>query len=914
MKVKQLLVIGFGVLLALIAASSILSVLRLQTIIESGVEITENHMPRANAVNKIVDNVNATARGVRTALLADDPQIGASQVKELDEQLKNIDSALEVLKQHPPEDESVAMQASLVKADQEYRAKLRQFTTLFNAGQLPEAKAFLFSHLRDAQKAYLSAIEALVAYEEGMAQEHGVSLQNDANASLKITQGFLLASLVIGLLAAYLIGRSLFRVIGGEPSDATKLMQELASGEVTSTLQVADKDTSSLFYYIKQAADKAIENIRIRNALDAAATNVMIANADNIVVYANRAVADMLQNAEADIKKELPGFSARDLVGSNIDGFHKRPEHQRSMLASMRSPHKATIQVGVRTFVLFVTPILNKQGAALGTVVEWQDITEQLKREALDQQKREADLRMLEENTRIRKALDNVSSNVMIADNDRNIIYLNRSVQDMLQVAEHDIKRVLPNFDARKLQGASMDVFHRNPAHQRGLLEALKTTHASQISVGGRTFRLIANPVFSDSGERIGSVVEWADRTEEVRVEKEVSEVVGAAANGDFSQRIPLDGKTGFFATLSGQVNQLLDVSSRGLNDIAQVLSGLAAGDLTRTIEAEYEGMFGQLRNDTNLTVARLKEIVGNIKEATDAINTAAQEISAGNVNLSSRTEQQAASLEETASSMEEITSTVKQNAENSRKANSLAVGASDIASRGGVVVGKVVSTMNEINESATKIVDIISVIDGIAFQTNILALNAAVEAARAGEQGRGFAVVASEVRNLAQRSAAAAKEIKGLIGDSVEKVESGTRLVDEAGRTMEEIVSSIRRVTDIMSEISAASIEQSSGIEQVNLAVSQMDENTQKNAALVEEAAAAAESLEEQASNLRDAVAIFKLDQLGAAASLRKPERKPQASVLVHQPAAPVRKALPAMNHQAVRPAATDEGEWEEF
>nr|WP_308446609.1 methyl-accepting chemotaxis protein [Vogesella aquatica] len=456
-----------------------------------------------------------------------------------------------------------------------------------------------------------------------------------------------------------------------------------------------------------------------------------------------------------------------------------------------------------------------------------------------------------------------------------------------------------------------MDVFHRNPAHQRGLLEALKTTHASQISVGGRTFRLTANPVFSDTGERIGSVVEWADRTEEVRVEKEVSEVVGAAANGDFSQRIPMDGKTGFFAALSGQVNQLLDVSSRGLGDIAQVLSGLAAGDLTRTIDAEYEGMFGQLRNDTNQTVARLKEIVGNIKESTDAINTAAQEISAGNINLSSRTEQQAASLEETASSMEEITSTVKQNAENSRKANSLAVGASDIASRGGVVVGKVVSTMNEINESATKIVDIISVIDGIAFQTNILALNAAVEAARAGEQGRGFAVVASEVRNLAQRSAAAAKEIKGLIGDSVEKVESGTRLVDEAGRTMEEIVSSIRRVTDIMSEISAASIEQSSGIEQVNLAVSQMDENTQKNAALVEEAAAAAESLEEQASNLRDAVAIFKLDQFGSVASQRK---KPQASVLVPQAAAPVRKALPAMNHQAVRPAATDEGEWEEF
>jgi methyl-accepting chemotaxis protein len=914
MKVKQLLILGFGVLLALIAASSILAITRLNGIIESGWEITENHMPRAAAANKIVDHVNATARGVRTALLSDDAQLAQQLIKELDENLASIDTAMQVLQKHPPEEESIGLQGNMQKADREYRARLHEFTRLFNAGQRDEAKAYLFASLRDTQMAYLKAIDELVKYEEGNAQTHGRELQESARSSLIVTQGFLLASLVIGLLAAYLIGRTLFRVIGGEPSDATMLMKELASGELTSTLTIKQGDTSSLFYFIQQAADKAVENIRIRNALDVAATNVMIANAENIVVYANRAVSDMLQNAEADIKKELPAFSARDLVGSNIDGFHKRPEHQRGMLAAMRTPHKATIQVGVRTFVLFVTPIRNTQGTALGTVVEWQDITEQLKRDALDQQKREADQRMLEENTRIRKALDNVSSNVMIADNDRNIIYLNRSVQDMLNVAEHDIKRVLPNFDARKLQGANMDVFHRNPAHQRGLLEALKTTHSSQISVGGRTFRLIANPVFSDGGERIGSVVEWSDRTEEVRVEKEVSEVVGAAANGDFSQRIPLEGKTGFFATLSGQVNQLLDVSSRGLNDIAQVLSGLAAGDLTRTIEAEYEGMFGQLRDDTNLTVSRLKEIVSNIKEATDAINTAAQEISAGNVNLSSRTEQQAASLEETASSMEEITSTVKQNAENSRKANSLAVGASDIASRGGVVVGKVVSTMNEINESATKIVDIISVIDGIAFQTNILALNAAVEAARAGEQGRGFAVVASEVRNLAQRSAAAAKEIKGLIGDSVEKVESGTRLVDEAGRTMEEIVSSIRRVTDIMSEISAASIEQSSGIEQVNLAVSQMDENTQKNAALVEEAAAAAESLEEQASNLRDAVAIFKLDQRSSYEPARKPERKPVTNVLVAQAAPPVRKSLPAMNHGAVRPAATDEGEWEEF
>jgi methyl-accepting chemotaxis protein len=290
------------------------------------------------------------------------------------------------------------------------------------------------------------------------------------------------------------------------------------------------------------------------------------------------------------------------------------------------------------------------------------------------------------------------------------------------------------------------------------------------------------------------------------------------------------------------------------------VLGALAKGDLTEKITNEYKGTFGQLKDDSNKTVVQLSEIVGQIRVATDSINTASKEIATGNSDLSSRTEEQASSLEETASSMEELTSTVKQNAENAKQANQLAIGASAVAVKGGQVVSKVVDTMGSINESSKKIVDIISVIDGIAFQTNILALNAAVEAARAGEQGRGFAVVATEVRNLAQRSAAAAKEIKSLISDSVEKVGSGTKLVDQAGKTMEEIVTSIKRVTDIMSEITAASQEQSAGIEQVNTAITQMDEVTQQNAALVEEAAAAAESLQEQAQNLAQTVAVFRV------------------------------------------------------
>jgi methyl-accepting chemotaxis protein len=287
----------------------------------------------------------------------------------------------------------------------------------------------------------------------------------------------------------------------------------------------------------------------------------------------------------------------------------------------------------------------------------------------------------------------------------------------------------------------------------------------------------------------------------------------------------------------------------------------VAAGDLSQEFETERGGDFGRLLRGMGEMEDTLTDLVTRIKASTDAIAVASRQIAAGNQDLSSRTEQQASSLEETAASMEELTSTVKQNADNARQANQLAVSASEVAVKGGTVVSQVVDTMGSINASSRKIVDIIGVIDGIAFQTNILALNAAVEAARAGEQGKGFAVVASEVRSLAQRSASAAKEIKTLIGDSVEKVEEGSKQVQEAGRTMEEIVGSVRRVTDIMGEITAASQEQTSGIEQINQAITQMDQVTQQNAALVEEASAAAQSLQEQADNLVQAVSTFKLE-----------------------------------------------------
>ncbi|MDV2452215.1 methyl-accepting chemotaxis protein [Xanthomonas hortorum] len=341
----------------------------------------------------------------------------------------------------------------------------------------------------------------------------------------------------------------------------------------------------------------------------------------------------------------------------------------------------------------------------------------------------------------------------------------------------------------------------------------------------------------------------------------EIKHLAQSAANGDFTARGDVERFQFDFRIMVESLNHLMSTADGNLQSLSSLLQSIAAGDLTARMSGEFRGVFAQMRDDANATASQLAQIVGNIQQSAASINSAASEIAAGNQDLSQRTEQQAANLEETAASMEELTSTVKQNAESAREANQLAIGAARVASQGGEVVGKVVQTMTGIEASSKKIADIISVIDGIAFQTNILALNAAVEAARAGEQGRGFAVVASEVRTLAQRSSGAAKEIKSLIDDSVQRVAEGSALVHSAGKTMGDVVASVQRVTDIMSEISAASQEQSAGIEQVNQTITHMDEATQQNAALVEEATAAARSMEEQAVQLTDAVAIFKID-----------------------------------------------------
>jgi methyl-accepting chemotaxis protein len=481
-------------------------------------------------------------------------------------------------------------------------------------------------------------------------------------------------------------------------------------------------------------------------------------------------------------------------------------------------------------------------------------------------------------NSRVRTGLDVVRSNVMLADEQYNIIYMNNSLQQMLRESESEVRKVLPGFDSSKLIGANMDAFHKNPAHQRSVVSSLRGTYDTHISVGTQKFHLVATSVEDKEGKRTGTVVEWRNETAEKAIEAEIDGMVQAAIAGDFSQRVPTEGKKEFMLALATAMNGLCENIASAVEDLARVLSALAQGNLTQRITKDYQGAFARLKTDANATAEQLSETIGDIKTAAREVNNAAAEISASTTDLSQRTEEQAASLEQTSASMEQISATVKKNAENAQQANQLTASSREVANSGGTVVADAVKAMARIEESSRKIADIIGVIDEIARQTNLLALNAAVEAARAGDAGRGFAVVASEVRSLAQRSSQAAKDIKDLITNSSTQVQDGVGLVNQAGTSLNEIVASIKQVAEIVADIATASAEQAEGLEQINKALAQMDEVTQQNSALVEENAASAKALEHQSTTMDERVAFFQLD--GRAAGERARERVSEPGV----------------------------------
>jgi methyl-accepting chemotaxis protein len=773
------------------------------------------------------------------------------------------------------------------------------------------------------------------------------------------------------------------RLARGEAIDGEFRFRAKGGGEIwlqasyTPVLDESGRTARIVAYAADITARKIQAGATIARAasLEVLRTKVMLADTDLNITYLNQAVLGLMQEAESDLRRELPRFSVATLVGSNIDIFHKNPAHQRRMLATLDRPHGATIKVGTWMFDLMVVPLI-ENNVRIGFSVEWTDAKDRLQIQEydayiaaigraqsviefgidgrvltananflsavgytldeirgqhhslfVDQTYRQSvEYRMFWEKLgrgevdsgqykRIAKggreiwmqasynpilgldgkpakvvkyATEITAQKVQAADFEGQLAAIGKAQAVIEFSLDGRILRANENFlnavgySNEEIRGQHHSMFveagYRQSSEYRMFWDKLgrgdyDAGQYKRIAKGGREIWLQAsyNPILDMNGKPFKVVKYATDVTDQVLAAaalrgavEQIQGVVDCVQDNDLTQRVPLDGKDGQIRDLCAGVNSVLDT-------MANVVAGIL---------------------DSSRTIA-----------------TAAREISMGNTDLSQRTEEQAASLEQTAASLEELTSTVKQNADNAQQANKLASSASEVAVKGGHVVTDVVRTMQGISDASRKIADIIGVIDEIAFQTNILALNAAVEAARAGEQGRGFAVVAAEVRNLAQRSANAAKEIKSLISESAGKVESGSRLVSAAGTTMEEIVQSVKRVTDIMAEISAASKEQSNGIEEVNTAVTQMDKITQQNAALVEQAAAAAKSMEDQTDGLAAMVAAFRL------------EEAPPATTAVRRAAAPPAPApraapRPTPAGRPAPPAArkTASGEWKEF
>lgn len=547
-------------------------------------------------------------------------------------------------------------------------------------------------------------------------------------------------------------------------------------------------------------------------------------------------------------------------------------------------------------------------------------------------EEREESAYQLDKSRQLQLALDKISSNVMMADRNYNISYMNEQLQTFLTQRESRLKAELPDFDVHTIIGSNVDIFHKNPAHNRAMLDSMSGPMTANIEVAGYHFELSIMPINNRSGQRVSVLVEWRDRTQEVQLLENVQGTVRNAQRGYLSDRIDLSKLEGVAYELSASINELMEAVSEAMQDVTRVTEAMSNGDLTEIITKAYEGDLGKLKEAINASISRLDGIVSISVEAAHVVDGAAGEVSQGAHDLSDRVQNQAAALEQTSATMHQMNSAIQNNTQHAQEAQSLARGVQSKTEQGRTVMEQNIEAMNSIQESSHKISEIVTLIDGIAFQTNLLALNAAVEAARAGEHGRGFAVVAGEVRALAQKSAEAAKDIKSLIDESVGRIEGGTKLTTESGEVLVEIAGSIDEMANMIEQIASASSEQAHGISQVHDAINSIDEVTQQNAALVEETTAAAESMSDQAKNLNNNMAYFKTTSQVSSSSLKdvghhhRPSQRaaatkaleatPRALKAVKSESRP-QKAEPAplKNIQAPsRKEADDKDEWAEF
>ncbi len=704
-------------------------------------------------------------------------------------------------------------------------------------------------------------------------QKQLIVLLNERINSLFLDMVMSISFALIFILTAVVLSILVTRSITGTVQKLLAVFEKINEGKFDNDINVTTQDELGkllnefkslqirLGYNLNSAQEKATESSRIKTALDSASTNVIMADENYNIIYLNESAQKMFSDAQEELQTVLPDFNADELLACNMDVFHKNPQHQRQLLDDLKETYTTDLQVGELHMRIIASPVFDDKARRVGTVTEWEDRTTLVRLQKAEEARIETERVAARETSRIKAALDSAEVNIMMADADNNIIYLNDAVQNMFTETEDKLKAVLPEFDSKNLMGQSIDMFHKDPSHQRNLLANLKNTYRSTVEINGLTLIIIATPVFDEENERMGTVVEWQNRTAEVQVEHEIAAIVEAAASGDFSQTINEQGKQGFFLKLAQGINEVLSTTGTSIDDVVRVLRGLATGDLTQKVEKEYSGVFAQLKDDVNSTVDRLSETIGKIYRGADTSANTSAEVDSTAQQLGDGSSQQAASLEQISSAMEQMTANIRQSADNASQTEQIAQKAAQDADDSGKTVIEAVGAMKSIAEK-------ISIIEEIARQTNLLALNAAIEAARAGEHGKGFAVVASEVRKLAERSQTAAGEIGELSGNTV-------ALAEQAGEKLSQLVPDIQKTAELVQEISVASREQDVGSDEINRGLQQLDTVVQQSAASSEELASSAQELSALVEEQREAISFFRLDDSEMQQEDITPERR---------------------------------------
>ncbi|MFZ6799005.1 methyl-accepting chemotaxis protein [Undibacterium sp. Di24W] len=803
LKVRTRLVLAFGVVVFVTIVMGLFSLSRLAAIEANLEEIVQSNNVRMQLNQDMSESVHIVSRVMRTIILLDDRADMDREYAKIAKARVDYDKAWDALQQFAPSETAKVNRARIADARDTARPLNNQVIELAKLNKDADARDLLIKTAAPAVQAWQDALDVNIEFQKTNNQKaYEQSLVSYQQTFIAVVVALLLTIAVAVVLGA-LVTRSITSQLGGEPFDAARLAQQVAAGDLSSHIDVTAGDTTSVLAQLKTMQDVLLHYQQTKATMaaqhEAGVISHFIDTSDLRGVYAELAAAtNAMVKAHIDVK-----FKAVNLIDAYSRGDFS--EKMQDLPGEKRK----------------VTDVVN---AARDTMVKAAEAAIY--------------------NARIVQALNKASANVMIADVNNNILFMNETVNSMMQRNEAELRKVLPQFTARNLIGQNIDVFHKNPAHQRNMLSALQSTHRTQITVGSLTFSLIANPIVGDGGQRLGTVVEWSDRTAEVGIEKEVAAVVEAAAQGDFSARLNPEGKTGFFVGLTTGMNQLMETSEVGLNDIARLLQSFSEGDLTARIERDYSGLFGQVKDSANSTAENLTGVLGEVRTAADALTNAANQVSATAQSLSQAASEQAASVEETSAQIEAMSASINQNSDNAKVTDGMATKTSKEAIDGGDAVSQTVNAMKQI---AGKI----GIIDDIAYQTNLLALNAAIEAARAGEHGKGFAVVAAEVRKLAERSQEAAKEIGELASDSVTTAE-------RAGKLLNEIVPSIQKTSELVQEIAAASSEQSESVNQIGGAMTQLSQATQQNASASEELAATSEELSGQAEQLQESVSFF--------------------------------------------------------